>query len=77
MSRSLIAAVRAGDKRGMGAIRTGLVVVGVLASQVIDPPPWPAPPGAPRLRIHVSVPGGTLYVRASEPRRPRGLLTGR
>ena len=46
---------------------------GAFASQVIKPPPWPAPPGAPRLKVHVSGPGGTLYVRWSDSRRlPRG-----
>jgi DUF1707 SHOCT-like domain len=40
---------------------------GAFASQVIQPPPWPAPAGAPRLRITVSGPGGTLYVRAPAP----------
>jgi uncharacterized protein DUF1707 len=41
---------------------------GAFASQIIEPPPWPAFPDAPRLRIHVRGPGGTLYVRSSEPR---------
>lgn len=41
---------------------------GPLASQVVQPPPWPAPHDAPRLRIHVAGPGGTLYVTNSEPR---------
>lgn len=39
---------------------------GAFASQVIEPPAFLPPPGAPRLRINVSGPGGTLYVRASE-----------
>jgi hypothetical protein len=39
---------------------------GAFASQVLEPPPWPPPPGAPRLRIRVSGPGGTLYVRSAE-----------
>jgi hypothetical protein len=43
---------------------------GLFASQVIDPPPWPAPPDAPRLRIVVRGPGGTLYVRSSASRSP-------
>jgi hypothetical protein len=38
---------------------------GAFASQVLEPPAWPPPPGAPRLRIRVSGPGGTLYVRSS------------
>ncbi|HEY2260006.1 MAG TPA: DUF1707 domain-containing protein [Solirubrobacteraceae bacterium] len=37
---------------------------GMFASQVIDPPATPPVAGSPRLRIHVSGPGGTLYVRA-------------
>jgi hypothetical protein len=41
---------------------------GAFASQILEPPPWPAFPDAPRLRIHVRGPGGTLYVRSSEPR---------
>lgn len=36
------------------------------ASQVIEPPSMPPPPGAPRLRIRASGPGGTLYVRAPD-----------
>lgn len=40
---------------------------GAFASQVIDPPESPPPPGAPKLRIHLRGPGGTLYVRS----RPR------
>ncbi len=42
---------------------------GAFASQVIEPPPWPAPGGAPVLRIHASGPGGTLYVSSSESKR--------
>jgi hypothetical protein len=38
---------------------------GAFASQIVEPPPWPAPPGAPRLRIHLSGPGGTLRVRSA------------
>jgi Domain of unknown function (DUF1707)/Cell wall-active antibiotics response 4TMS YvqF len=38
------------------------------ASQVIEPPSRPPPPGAPRLRIRTSGPGGTLYVRAPDHR---------
>jgi Domain of unknown function (DUF1707)/Cell wall-active antibiotics response 4TMS YvqF len=37
---------------------------GAFASQVIEPPPRQPPPGAPRVRIRASGPGGTLYVRA-------------
>ena len=40
---------------------------GMFASQVLEPPAWPPPPGAPRLKIRVGGPGGTLYIRASEP----------
>jgi len=36
------------------------------ASQVIEPPSRPPPPGAPRLRIRTAGPGGTLYVRAPD-----------
>jgi hypothetical protein len=48
---------------------------GAFASQIIEPPPWPAFPDAPRLRIHVRGPGGTLYVRSSEPRSTSQQLT--
>jgi hypothetical protein len=44
---------------------------GPFASQVIEPPPWPPPHGAPRLRIRVSGPGGTLRVRSSDQQRGR------
>jgi hypothetical protein len=37
---------------------------GLFASQIVDPPPFPPPPGAPRLRIRLSGPGGTLRVVA-------------
>ena len=37
---------------------------GLFASQIIDPPPFPAPDGAPRVRIRAAGPGGTLYVRS-------------
>ena len=40
---------------------------GAFASQVLEPPAWFPLPGAPRLRIRTSGPGGTLYVRAPEP----------
>ncbi len=48
---------------------------GAFASQVLQPPPWPAPRDAPLLRIVVSGPGGTLYVTSSEPRSSRAQLT--
>ncbi len=35
---------------------------GMFASQVLEPPAWPPPPGAPRLTIRVAGPGGTLRV---------------
>ncbi|HUA48125.1 MAG TPA: DUF1707 domain-containing protein [Solirubrobacteraceae bacterium] len=38
---------------------------GAFASQVLEPPAFVPPDGAPRLRINVSGPGGTLYVRCS------------
>jgi uncharacterized protein DUF1707 len=38
---------------------------GAFASQVLEPPAFLPPPGAPRLRIRVAGPGGTLYVRSS------------
>jgi hypothetical protein len=41
---------------------------GAFASEIIEPPPWPAPRDAPRVRIHVSGVGGTLYVCSSTPR---------
>jgi hypothetical protein len=44
---------------------------GPFASQVLEPPAFVPPPGAPRLRIRVSGPGGTLYVRSSEGWRER------
>jgi uncharacterized protein DUF1707/cell wall-active antibiotic response 4TMS protein YvqF len=37
---------------------------GMFASQVIEPPAAAPVPGSPRLRIRVSGPGGTLYVRS-------------
>ena len=43
-----------------------------LPSVAPAPPAWPPPPGAPRLRIRVRGPGGTLHVRSSE-RRSREL----
>jgi len=39
---------------------------GMFASQVIEPPSSPPVPGSPRLRIHSSGPGGTLYVHSCE-----------
>jgi hypothetical protein len=46
---------------------------GAFASQVLEPPAFLPGPGAPRLRIDVSGPGGTLHVRSSD--RPAGLLS--
>jgi hypothetical protein len=40
---------------------------GMFASQVIDSPQVPPVANAPRLRIHLSGPGGTLYVRNRPP----------
>jgi hypothetical protein len=53
---------------------------GPFASQVLEPPAWLPPEGAPRLRIRASGPGGTLYVRSPEPgelgpSRPAGELS--
>ncbi len=42
---------------------------GMFASQVIDSPQTPPLPGAPRLRIVVSGPGGTLRVRSRPARK--------
>jgi hypothetical protein len=39
---------------------------GLFASQHVEAPSRPAP-GAPVLRIHISGPGGTLYVRTPQP----------
>ena len=39
---------------------------GPFASQVLEPPAWLPPAGAPRLRIRAAGPGGTLYVRAAD-----------
>lgn len=39
---------------------------GAFASQVLEPPAFLPPPGAPRLRIRLFGPGGTLYVRSRE-----------
>lgn len=51
---------------------------GAFASQVVEPASAPPPPGAPRLRISMSGPGGTLYVRSHEPERnPLRRLLGR
>ena len=49
---------------------------GMFASQVLEPPAWPPPPGAPRLKIRVAGPGGTLRVRSSEHRRSPGEALG-
>jgi hypothetical protein len=38
---------------------------GLFASQIVDPPPFPPPAGAPRLRIRATGPGGTLRVVAA------------
>ena len=40
---------------------------GLFASQVIDSPQVPPVRDAPKLRIHASGPGGTLYVRSRPP----------
>ncbi len=40
---------------------------GLFASQVIDSPQVPPLRNAPKLRIHASGPGGTLYVRSKPP----------
>ena len=50
-------------------IRVEVTGGGAFASQVIEPPAWPAPRSAPVLRIHASGPGGTLYVNSSELKR--------
>jgi hypothetical protein len=42
---------------------------GLFASQVVDPPAAPPVAGAPRLRIVVSGPGGTLHVRSQPARK--------
>lgn len=49
---------------------------GAFASQVIEPPSAAPPPGAPRLRISTSGPGGTLYVRSGD-REPDRRALGR
>jgi hypothetical protein len=46
---------------------------GAFASQVIETPPQPSAPGAPRLRISARGPGGTLYVRMPTERPPSRL----
>jgi hypothetical protein len=40
---------------------------GIFASQVVDSPQTPPVPGAPKLRIHASGPGGTLNIRNRPP----------
>jgi len=40
---------------------------GAFASQVLEPPAWLPPAGAPTLRIRTSGPGGVLHVRSPEP----------
>jgi hypothetical protein len=49
---------------------------GMFAGQVLDPPAWPPPQGAPRLRIRVAGPGGTLHVRSSDERHKPAKLLG-
>jgi hypothetical protein len=49
---------------------------GMFASQVLEPPAWPPPPGAPRLKIHIAGPSGTLRVRSSEHRHSPGEALG-
>ncbi len=39
---------------------------GMFARQVIKPPTGPRVAGAPRLRVNVRGPGGTLYVRSPQ-----------
>jgi hypothetical protein len=39
---------------------------GMFASQVIEPSAVPPVAGSPQLRIRLSGPGGTLYVRSRE-----------
>jgi len=46
---------------------------GAFASQVIETPPRPIAPGAPRLRISARGPGGSLYVRTPAERSPNRL----
>jgi len=54
---------------------------GMFASQVLEPPAWPPPPGAPRLKIRVAGSGGTLRIRSSvhrhSPGEPLAQRTGR
>ena len=45
---------------------------GMFASQVLEPPAWPPPPGAPRLKIRVAGSGGTLRIRSSAHRHSPG-----
>ncbi len=47
-------------------IDVSVVGGGMFASQVIQPPPAHPVPGAPKLRISVRGPGGTLYVRSRD-----------
>ena len=39
---------------------------GMFASEVIEPPAWQPPPGAPRIKIRVGGPGGTLHIRPAD-----------
>jgi Domain of unknown function (DUF1707)/Cell wall-active antibiotics response 4TMS YvqF len=41
---------------------------GMFASQVIEPPPWLPPHGAPRLKIRIAGPGGTTNIRCATQR---------
>jgi len=54
-------------------VPTGISVTvdggGMFASEIIETPDTPPLPGSPKLRIHSSGPGGTLYVRSREQKR--------
>jgi hypothetical protein len=49
---------------------------GLFASQVIDPSAYAPVPDGPKLRIRLSGPGGTLYVRSQERQNPVARLLG-